>query len=304
MPVEVRHLRYFVTVADELHFTRAAQRLNVVQQSLISAIAQLETMLAIKLFDRSTRSVALTDAGAAWLPYARAAVTAVDRADEAALDLAAGHAGRLRLGLAATAALELTPTLLRAFTDRHPLVELITEHFDFDDPTGGLRDGRTDVAIVRPPFSSDGLELLSIASEPRYAVLAVDDPLAARPMVQFTELIDRAWIDIASDPIWCDFWRVNERRSRPPTFGASGRTLDDLLEAARAGRATGLVPASIARTHPWPGIAFVEVTDIPPSSIAIAWRSHHQPRAVRAIAAIAAELSTATPTGPPTPNAT
>jgi DNA-binding transcriptional LysR family regulator len=128
MSVEVRQLRYFV--ADELNFTRAAQQLNVVQQSLSTAIAQSETMLDIKLFERSTRTVALTDAGAAWLPYARQALATVDRADVAARDLAAGRAGRLRVGLASTAALDLTPKLLRAFTDRHPLVELVTEHFD------------------------------------------------------------------------------------------------------------------------------------------------------------------------------
>jgi DNA-binding transcriptional LysR family regulator len=75
----------------------------------------LETTLGVKLFERSTRTVALTEAGASWLPLAREALAAVDRADEAARDLAAGHTGRLRVGLAATAALDLTPSLLRAF---------------------------------------------------------------------------------------------------------------------------------------------------------------------------------------------
>jgi DNA-binding transcriptional LysR family regulator len=97
-------------------------------------------------------------------------------------------------------------------------------------------------------------------------------------------------------------------RERPPlattNLRAGGRTLGDLLEAARAGRATGLVPSSIARAQPWPGLAFVEVADIPPSPIAIAWRSDHQPRAVRDIAALAAELSPTTATGPPSPIAT
>jgi DNA-binding transcriptional LysR family regulator len=293
MPVDVRQLRYFLAVAEELNFTRAARRLGVVQQALSTAIAQLEKRLGFKLFDRSTRAVVLTDAGKAWLPYARQALDSVDRAEDAARDLAAGRAGRLRLGLAATAALELTPRLLRAFADLHPSVELMTEHFDLEDPTGSLRDGRTDVALVRPPFSGDGIELVDLGSEARYAALTTADPLAARPGVEFAELEDHVWIEIVvSDPVWCDFWRVSDRRSRPVRLGARGRTLHDLLEAARAGRAIGLVPASIARSQAWPDVAFVEVTDIPPSSIAIGRRSGQQTALVRDITALARRLST------------
>ena len=81
---EVRQLQYFIAVAEELNFTRAAERLDVVQQSLSTAIAQLEALLGVKLFERTTRSVTLTSEGAAWLPYAREALLAADRAAEAA----------------------------------------------------------------------------------------------------------------------------------------------------------------------------------------------------------------------------
>jgi DNA-binding transcriptional LysR family regulator len=175
---DLRQLQYFVAVAEELNFTRAAERLDVVQQSLSTAIAQLEALLGIKLFERTTRSVALTTDGAAWLPYAREALHAADRAAEAAEDLAAGRVGRFRLGLAATAGVDVTPRMLRAFAERFPLVELAIEHFDFRDPSGGLRDRRSDVAIVRPPFEEDGLELVAIGTEPRFAVLPTDHPLA------------------------------------------------------------------------------------------------------------------------------
>jgi DNA-binding transcriptional LysR family regulator len=147
---ELRQLQYFIAVAEELNFTRAAEPLNVIQQSLSAAIAQLEALLGIKLFERTTRSVRLTNAGAAWLPYAREALATADRAAEAARDLAAGRAGRLRVGLAATAALDLTPRLLRAFAERFPLVELAIQHFDCQDPSGGLRERPSDAAILRP----------------------------------------------------------------------------------------------------------------------------------------------------------
>lgn len=139
--------------------------------------------------ERTTRSVTLTTEGAAWLPYAREALHAADRAAEAAEDLAAGRVGRFRLGLAATAGVDVTPRMLRAFAERFPLVELAIEHFDFRDPSGGLRDRRSDVAIVRLPFEEDGLELVAIGTEAHFAVLPTDHPLADRAAVDFVEVM-------------------------------------------------------------------------------------------------------------------
>jgi DNA-binding transcriptional LysR family regulator len=271
---EARQLQYFVTVAEELNFTRAAQRLHVVQQSLSTGIAQLEATLGIRLFERTTRSVSLTSAGAAWLPYAREALASMNRAADAAEDLAAGRSGRLRVGLAATGALSFMPPLLRTFRDRHPLADIDANHFDFRDPYGGLRDSGTDVAIVRPPFLDDGLTLVELGHEPRYAVLAGDHPLAERRAIEFADLQDEPWMDVETDPLWCDFWQVKEQRARPPVIGAMCRTLDDLFEAARAGTAIGLVPESVAQTQSWPNLAFVPVRDIAPSTVAVAWHTH------------------------------
>jgi DNA-binding transcriptional LysR family regulator len=298
MRPEVRQLQYFVAVADELNFTRAAERLNVVQQALSTAIAQLEALLGIKLFERTTRSVALTTAGAAWLPYAREALAAAERAGDAAGALADGRAGRLRVGLAATSALDLTPRLLRTFAERYPLVEVSMEHFDFEDPSGGLHPRRSDVALVRPPFNEDGLDLVLIGAEPRFAVLAADHPLAGRAALDFAEIADEPWMDAPTDPLWCDFWRVVELRTEPPREGAICRSCNELFEAARAGTATGLVPQSIARAQDWPQLAFVEVRDIVPSTLAIAWRSDNRPLAVRNFVELATEFSTLSPSGP------
>lgn len=294
MQIDVRQLRYFVAVAEELNFTRAAHRLNVVQQSLSSAIARLESSLGFKLFERSSRVVTLTERGLQWLPRAREVLAAVERAQTAARDLATGSAGTLRVGLAATAAVELTPAMLRAFTERHPQVRLLTEHYGFEDPTGGLRGRATDVAVVRPPFAAPGLDLMVVASERRYAAVAGEHQLAHRATVTFDDLVDEPWIEIVdSDPVWCAFWRVSDRRATPPRFAAWGRTLEDLLEAARTGRAIGLVPASVANSQKWPGLAFVEVTDVAPSDIAIAWRAEDRSALIDEFIAVAAELSRA-----------
>jgi DNA-binding transcriptional LysR family regulator len=298
MRPELRQLQYFVAVADELNFTRAAERLHVVQQSLSTTIAQLEALLGIRLFERTTRSVSLTTAGEAWLPYAREALAAGERAAAAAEDLAAGRVGRLRVGLTATAALDLTPRLLRAFAERFPLVELTIEHFDFRDPSGGLHDRRSDVGIVRPPFNDDGLELVVLGVEPRYAVLADDHPLAGRPTLEFAEIADEPWMEAPTDPLWCAFWQVAELRSEPPKVGAICRTTNDLFEAARARKTTGLVPEAVARAGSWPHLAFVKVRDIPPSTFAIAWRADDQRPALRNFVAMANDFSTLSPADP------
>jgi DNA-binding transcriptional LysR family regulator len=293
--IELRHLRYFVAVAEELNFTRASRRLNVVQQTLSEGVAQLEGMLGLRLFERTTRRVALTDAAVSWLPYARDALAAAERARHAAVQLGSRRTSRLRVGLAATAAFPLTPTLLETFRARYPLVALSTRHFDFGDPTGGLVTGDTDVAIVRPPFTADGLELLVIASELRYVALSDQHHLARRASVGFAEIEDEPWIEVdQSDPVWCAFWRLTALRSRPLRAGAGGQSLEDLLEAARTRQAIGVVPASVAHAQPWPRLRFVEVTDIPPSDVAIAWRTRNTSPAVSDFVTVAQDLAAAT----------
>ena len=289
--IELRHLRYFLAAAEELSFTRAARRLNVVQQTLSEGIAQLEHLLGVRLFERGARPLELTDAAVRWLPYAREALEAAERAQDAARQLRSGQLARLRVGLAATAAFPLTPVLLEAFRTRHPQVALSTRHFNFGDPTGGLRDGETDVAIVRPPFTADGLELLVIASEPRYVALSDQHPLARRSSVSFADIEDEPWIEVdESDPVWCGYWRLTALRTAPLRVGASGRSLEDLLEAARTRQAVGVVAESVARAQPWPQLAFVKVTDIPASDVAVAWRAGEVSPAAREFVTIAREL--------------
>jgi DNA-binding transcriptional LysR family regulator len=292
--VELRHLRYFLAVAEELSFTKAASRLNIVQQTLSEGIAQLEDTLGLRLFER-TRPLQLTPPARQWLPYAQEALAAAERARDAAGHLRAGYTARLRVGLAATAALPLTPVLLAAFRDRHPRVALSTRHFDFGDPSGGLLSEQSDVAIVRPPFSGDGLEMLVIASEPRYVALSDQHPLAGQADVTFAQIADEPWIEVSeSDPVWCAFWRLTAFRSRPPRAGADGQSLEDLLEAARTRQAVGVVPECVARAQQWPGLKFVQVTDIPPSDVAVAWPAGPVKPPVSEFIAIAREFAART----------
>jgi DNA-binding transcriptional LysR family regulator len=184
---------------------------------------------------------------------------------------------------------------LAPWRERYPLTDVDAQHFGFQDPCGGLRDQQSDVAIVRPPFLDDGLTLVALGQEPRYAVLASDHPLAQRSTVEFADVIDEPWMDIETDPLWCDFWKVNERRVRPPEIGALCRTLDDLFEAARAGTAMALVPESIAQPQSWPNLAFVAVRDIAPSIVAVAWHTDDASPLVANFVELAKEVSSLPP---------
>ena len=136
------------------------------------------------------------------------------------------------------------------------------------------------MAIVRPPFAT-ALELHELAREPRYVTLPSDHPLAGREEVAFAEIADEPWMDTDTDPVWCAFWTAAEHRTRPPRIGAVCRSLDELFEAARVGRACGMVPESVARSRAWPGLAFVRVADVEPSIAAVACRPGESRQAVR-----------------------
>lgn len=298
MRPEVRHLAYFVALAEELNFTRAAARLNVVQQALSAGVAQLETLVGVRLFERTTRRVRMTAAGEDFLPRAREALAAVDLALATARRHADGAAGHLAVGLSSTTGLPATPQLLRAFADRYPEVELEVRHFTFADPYAGLLTGETDVAILRPPLST-ALELHELAREPRYVTLPSDHPLAGRDEIAFAEVADEPWMDTDTDPVWCAFWMCAEHRTRPPRVGAICTSLDELFEAARAGRALGMVPESVARSRAWPGLAFVRVADVEPSVAAVACRPGEARHAVRNFLALAGSPSAAPPSARP-----
>src|SRR3954447_10491814 len=178
--LDTRLLRAFVTVAEELNFTRAAERLVLAQQALSAQIRQLETRLGVRLFERTTRRVRLTEAGELLLPHARAVVEALD-AGMQELEAARRVAGAvLRVGLSGTATVPLTSETMRRFSERHPEVRLVVSNAGLNRPAAGLHEGAVDVAFVRPPFRDEGLSMVTVLTEERFAVLPEDHPLASR----------------------------------------------------------------------------------------------------------------------------
>lgn len=273
--VELRHLRAFVVLAEELNFTRAARRLNIVQQALSTQIRQLEDSLGAELFVRNTRSVTLSPSGQALLALAPQTLQIVETAFDQVRQSTMGESGALSLGLLATAALDFTPRLLRAHAQACPNVQVSIRNVAFDDPSGGLRNRITDVALVWRPFDESGLACEPLFTDRRVAVLPVDHPLCQEDFVDAEALAAEpfVWVD-DMDSVARDFWTLAEMRGgRPPRIGATITGFEDLFAAVRAGRAVAACPESIAGHLPWADLTTRPVRGLSPAIVAICWRA-------------------------------
>ncbi|WP_040925716.1 LysR family transcriptional regulator [Saccharomonospora marina] len=200
--MELRQLRYFVTVAEEASFTRAAAKLHVAQPGISSQIQRLERELGQPLLERSARSVRLTQVGEAVLPHARAALAAEEGARSAVGELTGLLRGRVALGAIPSCAVFDLPGLLAGFHDRHRAVEITLSESRSDVLFAGLRSGELDVAVAaysgtEPP---PGIEARVLADEPLVAAVATTDPLAAFDAVALADLRDRAFITLPPGP--------------------------------------------------------------------------------------------------------
>jgi DNA-binding transcriptional LysR family regulator len=185
---ELRHLRYFVAVAEELNFSRAARRLRMAQPPLSVAIRQLEQELGVRLFRRSSREVALTEAGAAFLNGARRTLAEADAAVGAAQRAAAGEQGTLRLAHNWSSRFQTLPVLGQAFRARHPDVELLTEEMRPNRIPAALRSSAIDVAVALFPEIAGELAYRCIRRERVVAVLSIDHPLATERAIPLAAL--------------------------------------------------------------------------------------------------------------------
>lgn len=193
MTPDLRQLRYFVAVAEESSFTRAASRLTIAQQSLSQQITLLERIVGAKLFDRDSRGTVLTEIGELFLPEARAVLARADEAMALVARAVRGEVGRLRLAFLQTTANQLLPPVVRAVREQLPGVQLATEETSIRDLVEGVQSGRYDVAFSRPPLV-EGLASRTIATEQVCAVLPEGHRLAERDELTLADLADEAWV--------------------------------------------------------------------------------------------------------------
>jgi DNA-binding transcriptional LysR family regulator len=187
--MELRHLRYFVAVAEELHFGRAAQRLAISQPPLSQQIQTLESELEAKLFDRSRRQVRLTRAGTAFLGHARQILAAVEVAVGQVREAHQGKSGTLRLAHISGAAFRLLPDAINRHRRRFPTVTVSCQIMELAAmQLETLRSGAIDLGIVRLPFAAEGLVVKELGSEPMVLAVPAGDPLARRREIAWSEL--------------------------------------------------------------------------------------------------------------------
>ena len=272
--VELRHLEAFQVLADELNFTRAAGRLHITQQALSTQLRQLEHRVGAPLFERTTRSVTLTDAGRTLRAHVPGILAAVSQAITETRETVGGQRGTLTVGLAGVAGLDLTPRILRDFASARPHVTLNVRNIDFSDPSAGLHSGATDVALLWLPVPAD-LEVVPLVEEPRMAVLATDHPLVAQEQLSAEELAREPFVWIEHmDPSVRDFWTLAAYRDgRPAVIGSTISGFEDLFAAVRSGRAVSASPASVVRSLPWSDLVVRPVTGLAPATLAVCHRA-------------------------------
>jgi DNA-binding transcriptional LysR family regulator len=186
--MELKHLRAFVALAEELHFGRAAQRLCIVQPALSMQIKALEEELDARLFERDRHKVALSETGRLFLPEARATLHQAARAEQTARLSARGEIGTLRIAFVSSVLPKLLPALIRTMHARYPLITLELKDMPTPDQIAALRDNQLDFGLIRLPVSGSGLEIRVVLEEPFVVALPDDHALAARTLIRPPDL--------------------------------------------------------------------------------------------------------------------
>jgi DNA-binding transcriptional LysR family regulator len=249
--MELRQLEYFVAVVEEANFTRAAQRMLVAQPAVSAQIARLERELGQTLLDRSRREVRPTAAGAAVLPFARAALRAVREARTAVDELTQLVHGVVTIGTVTSHNVDM-PRLLADYHRAHPGVEILLSTDTSDAVIDGVRTGRLDVAIasVGADETPDGLAVLPTTEEALVALVSADDPWARRREVGLAALADRPLISLPMGAgIRRQFDRACAAAGVTPRVAFEAATPEALADLAARGLGVAIVPHSLARAR-------------------------------------------------------
>jgi DNA-binding transcriptional LysR family regulator len=274
--VHVRDLRYFVAVAEELHVTRAAEKLYVSQPALSKQIRALERQLGAELFRRGRHGVALTPAGEALLPHARTVLEAWEAGAAAVEAAKAAQRSTLVVGMSTSPGRGgLLPAVRSRFTAVHPGVTVRLRQMSWDDPTAGLADGTADVAFVWLPLPDEERYAWTVvAEEPRLLALPDSHRLAARSEIDFADLLDEPFLALPeSAGRLRDHWlALDARAGRPPRIGAEVSGTEETYEALVAGLGVCLVAEGNAPLITLGGVTTRRVRGIDPGRYALAWR--------------------------------
>ncbi|MEY9836885.1 LysR family transcriptional regulator [Streptacidiphilus sp. EB103A] len=272
LSITVRQVEAFLAVCEEQHFSRAAARLCVSPPWLSQTIKELERHVGVRLLERTTRSVVLTEAGTVFASLAGRALSDLDNAVATTRSLARADTQSLSLGYTIGAGLEILPRLVRTFAAQYPEVHVATVEFDFADPSAGLRDRKVDAAVVRPPIGLAGLASLDLLAEPRVACLPEGHRLAGRASLQVADVLTEPIIAAPASPgPWRDYWLLTEYRATAAPVVAEASTFEAELHMVARGEGISITATSASRWYTRPGIVFIPIDDLEPCRVALAW---------------------------------
>jgi DNA-binding transcriptional LysR family regulator len=276
--MELRHLRAFVTVADELHFGRAAARLGISQPPLSRQIQQLERRLGVALFLRRGRRVELTAAGRLLLGEARRTLEQADRIDRIAALAGHGEAGHLRVGVVGSALYGSVPSHLAAFGELAPDVLLSVEAGVTPDLLDALMENRLDVAFVRPPITASLLAHSKVDEEPLVAAVSATNTRAGRPAVQLDDLADEPFV-LFPRALGAGYWDLIVGACRDagftPDIAHEASEIHTMIGLVAAGLGVSLPPESVKNLR-LPGVRYIPLDDPPVLELHLAWASHRE----------------------------
>jgi DNA-binding transcriptional LysR family regulator len=275
--LDLRLVGYFVAVAEHRHFGRAATALHVAQPSLSRQIRRLEQQIGARLFDRTSQSTRLTEAGEVFLPRARALLCSAAQAIAQAR--CAAQPSRIAIGY--TTCRIITPAV-RALRRGHPDANVQTVHLGWNQPRDALLDHRVDAVVCALPFSTDHLDVTILYDEPRVVIVPVDHRLAGRQSVTIDDIADEPIPKFRDcDPAWNAFWRIDPRPDglQAPD-GPLFETLEDGLELVAAGQAVAISTGFHERLRP--DITTVPLEGVEPSHVVVASRAGDRSRLVAA----------------------
>lgn len=292
--MELRHLRYFIAVAEELHFGRAAERLHIAQPPLSQQIRQLEEELGFQLFHRTKRQVQLTEAGQVFLNESYRIFRQLDQAIQAGQRASRGEMGQLVIGFVSSAAYNVLPGVLQTFRSQFPAVNLTLRELTTDQQLQRLREGRIDVGFLRPPVGDDSFDLTPILQEPLVVALPEVHPLAQFPQISLRSLVGEPFILFPrplAPGLYDQIISFCQQANFSPHVVQEAVQMQTIVSLVAAEIGIALVPASLQNLQRT-GVVYKPVAEpTPKAAIAVVWRRQETSPIVRRFLGIVREAT-------------
>ena len=288
--IDLRKLRYFAVLAEDLHFGRAAERLSITQPALSRQMQKLELELGVNLLTRSSRYIELTDAGRQLLEDAHVLLATADATGER-VRRAASRRPPITVGFLVG---DPIISVVRAYNGAHPDAEVEVHRIYWYEQPAAILNNRVDVSFVHLPMEEDGLDFAYLYSVPRVALLPADHRLADRTSVSIADLADDPVVrHRGASPIWESWNSIDPRPDgRRPRRGPEVGNLEETIEAVGTGRAIGFVPASVTTALQMPPeVIVMPVADIAPTEVCLAWNADRRSETIRDLVTAAHTVS-------------